>query len=125
MANGRRLAGFFLAFAALGYLLIEVIPTQVLTSYLGVDQWWSVPLAATLGIPIYLNSDASLPMVASLMHGGMGPGAALAFLMTGAGTSVAAISGMLIIARWKVVTIVVASLWIGAVILGYLAPLWL
>jgi uncharacterized protein len=125
VANGRRLAGFFLAFAALGYLLIEVIPTQVLTSYLGADSWWSVPLATTLGIPIYLNSDASLPMVASLMHGGMGPGAALAFLMTGAGTSVAAISGMLIIARWKVVTIVVASLWIGAVILGYLAPLWL
>jgi hypothetical protein len=125
VVNGRRLAGFFLAFAALGYLLIEVIPTQVLTSYLGADSWWSVPLAATLGIPIYLNSDASLPMVASLMHGGMGPGAALAFLMTGAGTSVAAISGMLIIARWKVVTIVVASLWIGAVILGYLAPLWL
>lgn len=59
------------------------------------------------------------------MHGGMGPGVALAFLMTGAGTSVAAISGMLIIARWKVVTIVVDSLWIGAVILGYLAPLWL
>ena len=125
VANGRRLAGFFLAFAALGYLLIEVIPTQVLTSYLGADSWWSVPLAATLGIPIYLNSDASLPMVASLMNGGMGPGAALAFLMTGAGTSVAAISGMLIIARWKVVTIVVDSLWIGAVILGYLAPLWL
>ena len=125
VANGRRLAGFFLAFAALGYLLIEVIPTQVLSSYLGADSWWSVPLAATLGIPVYLNSDASLPMVASLMHGGMGPGAGLAFLMTGAGTSVAAISGMLIIARWKVVTIVVASLWLGAVILGYLAPLWL
>jgi uncharacterized membrane protein YraQ (UPF0718 family) len=125
LANGRHLAGFFLGFAALGYLLIEVIPTQVLTSYLGADSFWSVPLADTLGIPIYLNSDASLPMVASLMHGGMGPGAALAFLMTGAGTSVAAISGMLIIARWKVVTIVVASLWIGAVILGYLAPLWL
>jgi hypothetical protein len=120
-----RLAGFFLAFAALGYLLIELIPTQVLTSYLGADSFWSVPLAATLGIPIYLKSDASLPMVASLMNGGMGPGAALAFLVTGAGTSVAAISGMLIIARWKVVTIVVATLWIGALILGYLAPLWL
>lgn len=55
VANGRRLAGFFLGFAALGYLLIEVIPTQVLTSYLGADSWWSVPLAATLGIPIYLK----------------------------------------------------------------------
>jgi uncharacterized membrane protein YraQ (UPF0718 family) len=125
VANGRRLAALFVAFATLGYLIIEIIPTQVLSSYLGADSFWSVPLAATVGIPVYLNSDASLPLVASLLNGGMGPGAALAFLMTGAGTSVAAISGMLIIARWKVVAIVVASLWTGAMILGYLAPLWL
>jgi len=125
VTNGRRLAGFFLAFATLGYLVIELIPTQVLTTYLGASSFWSVPLAATLGVPVYLNTDASLPLVASLMNGGIGPGAALAFLMTGAGTSVGAISGMLIIARWKVVTIVIASLWIGAAILGYLAPLWL
>jgi uncharacterized membrane protein YraQ (UPF0718 family) len=123
--NSRRLAGFFLAFAALGYLVIELIPTQVLTTYLGASSPWSVPLAATLGIPVYLNSDASLPLVASFMAGGMGPGAALAFLMTGAGTSVGAISGMLLIARWKVVGLVIGSLWVGALILGLLAPLWL
>ncbi|WP_207219142.1 permease [Pengzhenrongella frigida] len=123
--NGRRLVVFFLGFAALGYLLIELIPTQVLTTYLGADSLWSVPVAATLGIPIYLNTDASLPLVASFMAGGMGPGAALAFLITGAGTSVGAISGMLLIARWKVVALVIASLWVGALVLGYLAPLWL
>jgi hypothetical protein len=32
---------------------------------------------------------------------------------------------MIAIACWKVVTLVIASLWIGAIILGYLAPLWL
>ena len=52
-------------------------------------------------------------------------GAALAFLVTGAGTGVGAISGMLIIARWKLVALVIGSLWAGAVLLGYLAPLWL
>jgi hypothetical protein len=52
-------------------------------------------------------------------------GAALAFLVTGAGTGVGTISGMLIIARRKVVALVIGSLWAGAVPLGYLAPLWL
>ena len=52
-------------------------------------------------------------------------GAALAFLVTGAGTGVGAISGMRIIARGKVVALVIGSLWAGAVLLGYLAPLWL
>ena len=124
-ANARRLAAYFLGFAALGYLLIELIPTQVLTTHLGGGSWWSVPLAATLGVPVYLSTEGSLPLVASLMDGGMGPGAALAFLVTGAGTSVGALIGMLVIARWRVVALVVASLWVGALVLGYLAPLWL
>lgn len=123
--NGRRLALYFLAFAGLGYLLIEAVPTQVLTTYLGGDSWWSVPLAALIGIPVYLNTDGSLPLVASLMDGGMSPGAALAFLVTGAGTSIGAVTGMLVIARWRVVALVIGSLFVGALVLGYLAPLWL
>lgn len=123
--NGRRLAVYFLAFAGLGYLLIEAVPTSVLTTYLGGDSWWSVPLAALLGVPVYLNTDGSLPLVASLMDGGMSPGAALAFLVTGAGTSIGAVTGMLVIARWRVVALVIGSLFAGALLLGYLAPLWL
>lgn len=125
VVNGRRLAVYFLAFAGLGYLLIEAVPTHVLTTYLGGDSWWSVPLAALIGVPVYLNTDGSLPLVASLMDGGMGPGAALAFLVTGAGTSVGAVTGMLVIARWRVVALVIGSLFAGALLLGYLAPLWL
>ncbi|MFE5241566.1 MULTISPECIES: permease [unclassified Streptomyces] len=123
--NARRLALFFFAFAGLGYLLIETIPTSFLTDYLGEGSVWAVPLAALIGIPVYLNSDGSLPLVATLMHGGMGPGAALAFLVTGAGTSIGAISGMFIIARKKVVFLVVGYLFAGALALGWLSPLWL
>ncbi|MFC6064087.1 permease [Streptomyces ochraceiscleroticus] len=123
--NARRLALYFFGFAALGYLLIESIPTSFLTDYLGGDSPLAVPLAALIGIPVYLNSDGSLPLVATLMHGGMGPGPALAFLVTGAGTSIGAISGMFIIARKKIVGLVVGSLFSGAVLLGWLAPMWL
>ncbi|WP_405009839.1 permease [Kitasatospora sp. NBC_01539] len=123
--TARRIALYFLGFASLGYLLIEALPTRFLTDYLGGDSLLAVPLAALIGIPVYLNSDGSLPLVATLMHGGMGPGPALAFLVTGAGTSIGAISGMLLIARIRVVGLVVGILFTGAVALGYLAPLWL
>jgi uncharacterized membrane protein YraQ (UPF0718 family) len=52
------------------------------------------------------------------MHGGLGAGPAMAFLVTGAGTSAAAIAGGLLIARWRVLAIVVGVLWIGAIGLG-------
>lgn len=123
--NARRLALYFLGFAALGFLIIELVPTDVITDVLGGDSFWSVPLAAILGIPAYVSTEGSLPMVASLMDGGMGTGPALAFLVTGAGTSVGAISGMLVIARGRVVALVVGSLFVGALLLGWLAPLWL
>ncbi len=84
-----------------------------------------MPLAAVLGIPVYLNTDASLPLVASLVHGGMSPGAAIAFLITGAGTSIGSISGMLVIARWRVVALVIATLFVTAIATGWLAGLWL
>lgn len=123
--NARRLALYFLGFAAIGFLIIELVPTDALTSALGGDSWWSVPLAALLGIPAYISTEGSLPMVASLMDGGMGVGPALAFLVTGAGTSIGAMSGMLVIARARVVGLVVGSLVVGAIVLGWLAPLWL
>jgi uncharacterized membrane protein YraQ (UPF0718 family) len=124
--NSRKLAVFFLAFASIGYLLIRVIPTDFITGILGDgNPIWSVPLAAVLGIPVYLNTDGSLPLVASFVHGGMAPGAAIAFLITGAGTSIASISGMLVIARWRVVALVIATLFVTAVATGWLSALWL
>jgi uncharacterized membrane protein YraQ (UPF0718 family) len=70
-------------------------------------------------LPLYINTEGSLPLVCALIDGGMSQGAALAFLITGAGTSVGTIAGALTIARWRVITLVIGTLWIGAVIIGF------
>lgn len=120
LTTGRKLFVFFLAFTAIGYLAIEAIPTVWLTEYLGAGSAFAVPLAALLGIPAYINTEASLPLVAALMEGGMGPGPAMAFLVTGAGTSVGAISGLFVIARRRVVGLVVTLLFTGALVMGWI-----
>jgi uncharacterized membrane protein YraQ (UPF0718 family) len=125
VATARRLALYFFGFATVGYLLIETVPTAWLVDYLGQGSAGSVPLAALLGIPMYLNTEGSLPLVAALMQGGMGSGPALAFLITGAGTSVGAVAGLFVIARARVVALVVGLLFTGAILAGWLAPLWL
>ena len=48
---------------------------------------------AVLGIPLYVSSDPSLPMVATPMNSDMGTGAAMAFLVTGAGISIGTLIG--------------------------------
>lgn len=122
---GRRLAVFFLGFTALGYLVIEAIPTVWLQTWLGGDSLLAVVGAAVLGIPAYVNTEGSLPLLAGLMDGGMGAGPAMAFLVTGAGTSIGAVSGMLVIARRRVVALIVAILFAGAIALGALTQVLL
>jgi len=116
---GRQLLVFFFSFAFIGFVLNNLIPTAWITAIFGGGHIYSVPLAATLGLPFYINSEASLPLVRALLDAGMSPGAALAFLITGSGTSVGAIAGALTIARWRVVGLVIATLWVGAVIAGF------
>jgi len=116
---GARLTGFFLAFTTVGYLVIEAIPTAWISEWLGNGSTFALPLAALLGIPAYVNTEASLPLVAALVAGGMSTGAALSFLVTGAGTSIGAIAGLLVIARRRVVSLVVALLFAGALTMGW------
>jgi hypothetical protein len=121
VAVGRRTLALFVGFAALGYAAIALVPTAWLTTYLGGSDPASIVLAATLGVPFYFSTEASLPLLASLVQGGMGEGAAMAFLVTGAGTSIGAITGGLLIARWRVIAVVVGVLWVGAIVVGLLA----
>lgn len=115
---GLRLALYFLGYTVIGYLLIELLPTGFLTGLLSGHSPTSIGLAAILGIPVYITTEASLPMVAALIHGGLGLGPAMAFLVTGAGTSIGAITGALVIARVRIIALVVALLLTGALVLG-------
>lgn len=116
---GKRLLLIFIAFAFIGYFLNGLIPSSIIAGLFGIGNRYSIPLAATLGLPFYINTEASLPLLRGLIDGGMSQGAALAFLITGAGTSLGAVSGALTIARWRVIAIVVGTLWVGGMILGY------
>jgi uncharacterized protein len=119
LTEGRRLGLLFTIFAFVGYLLNNLIPASWVTTLFGSGQTWGVMLAATLGLPLYVNSDASLPLVKSFLDSGASAGAAMAFLLAGAGTSVGAVAGALTIARWRVLAVIVGTLWLGAIVAGY------
>jgi uncharacterized protein len=117
--SGKRLLVMFLGFAFVGYFLNGLIPASWVSAVFGSGNVYNVPLAATLGLPLYINSEASLPLIRALLDNGMSQGAALAFMISGAGTSIGAIAGALTIARWRVIALVVGVLWIGAMVSGF------
>jgi uncharacterized membrane protein YraQ (UPF0718 family) len=118
--TGKQLLVMFLGFAFIGYILNGLVPASWISAIFGSGKVYGVPLAATLGLPFYINTEGSLPLVRALIDGGMSQGAALAFLITGAGTSFGAVAGALTIARWRIIALVVGTLWVGAIALGFL-----
>jgi uncharacterized protein len=115
----KRLLPLFFGFTFIGYLLNGLIPAAWMTSLFGAGHAYSIPLAATLGLPFYINTEASLPLVRAMLESGMSQGAALAFLITGAGTSLGALGGALTIARWRVIALVIGTLWVGSILIGF------
>jgi uncharacterized protein len=116
----KHLLPLFIGFTFIGYLLNGLIPAAWISGLFGTGHTYSIPLAAALGLPFYINTEASLPLVRAMLESGMSEGAALAFLITGAGTSLGALGGALTIARWRVIAIVIGTLWLGSILFGFL-----
>ncbi|MEA2077196.1 MAG: permease [Candidatus Marinimicrobia bacterium] len=66
----------------LGALLHGFIPENFITDNLGKGQWWSVPGAVLLGIPLYSNASGMIPVAESLLSKGLPVGTTLAFMMS-------------------------------------------
>ena len=72
-----------------GLVVAALVGPLVQDSWLaGTDRYLQVLLFAVLGIPVYVCASGATPMVAVLLAGGVSPGAALAFLLTGPATNI-------------------------------------
>ena len=66
----------------LGAALHGFVPVSWIEANLGSGQWWSVPLAVLLGIPLYSNATGVIPVMESLITKGLPIGTTLAFCMS-------------------------------------------
>jgi uncharacterized protein len=114
----RRLVQQLAMFVIVASVIKILVPTAWISALFGKNQWYSIPFAALLGIPLYVNNASSIPVTRTLVEGGMSAGAALAFLLAGAGTSLPAMSGLLLITRGRIVALYVLLIFFGAVIFG-------
>lgn len=69
----------------LAALLEPAMPLGALTRW---PSAWQVPLVALAGMPLYVCASGTTPLVAILLHKGLSPGAAIAFLLTGPATNI-------------------------------------
>lgn len=104
-------------------LIAHYIDPAWISSLFGKDQLFSIPLATAIGIPVYTSGVAAIPIVQGLLDGGMGHGAALAFLIAGPITTIPAMTAVFALVKRQIFAIYLGSGIIGSLIMGYVFQL--
>lgn len=105
--------------AGIGAFIYEFIPTDLLANFAGANRLWAVPLAAIVGIPMYIRTETMIPIASILIAKGVAPGVMIALILGGAGASIPEVSLLNSIFRRKMVIAFVLCVFAVATITGY------
>ncbi|WP_434763397.1 permease [Vibrio fortis] len=72
---------------AIGSFIYGFIPTDLIAEYAGEGKWYAIPIAAVIGIPLYIRAEAVIPLSAALVQKGMALGSVMALIIGSAGAS--------------------------------------
>ena len=96
------------------------IPDEYLSELMNKANWYSVPLAILLGIPLYSNAAGIIPIISVLIEKGVSLGTALAFMMSVIGLSLPEIIILKKVLKTQLIVAFVGIVATGIVIVGYL-----
>ncbi|AEV17975.1 hypothetical protein GTCCBUS3UF5_6520 [Geobacillus thermoleovorans CCB_US3_UF5] len=78
---------YLLLGAGIEAIIHGAVLTEWISTYMGGDKWWLVPLAAIIGIPLYIRLFTMIPISQMLIAKGMALGPVMAPMVSSAGAS--------------------------------------
>jgi len=72
----------------IGSAMHGYVPENFFGQYLGGGQWWTVPIAVILAVPMYANAAGIVPVIQVFVAKGVPLGTAIAFMMATVGLSI-------------------------------------
>lgn len=115
----KRILLYFVVFIAIGRIVELSIPKSWIDTLFSGNKAYSIPLSATIGLPLYISNSAALPLLRSLANSGASEGALLSFLITGKATGIPVIAGMSAFLKPRAMAFYVAFIYIGGMLAGY------
>jgi len=119
----RQLVPYLLLGAGIGAFIHGFVPTEIISRLAGPDNPLAVPVAAIIGVPIYIRAETMIPIGLALIEKGMSVGAVLALVIGGAGASIPELTLLSAIFEKKLLAAFVLTIFAIAVAAGYLANL--
>jgi uncharacterized membrane protein YraQ (UPF0718 family) len=116
----RRVWLYVLIGVGIGAAIHNWIPADWIEALLGQDNWWSVPLATLVGVPMYADIFGTLPIAEALVAKGIGLGTALAFMMAVTALSLPSLIMLKKVVKAPLLALFFGIVAVGIVLIGYL-----
>lgn len=104
----------------IGAFIHGVVPTSWISTFMGGDNWWLVPIAAIIGIPLYIRLPTMIPISQIMIAKGMALGPVMALMISSAGASLPELTLLNSIFKKKLVFAFIASVFAMSTISGFL-----
>jgi len=114
---------FLLIGVAIGAAIYGYVPTDFMVRVAGPQNPLAIPVAALVGIPLYIRAETVIPIGVALTEKGMSLGAVVALIIGGAGMSIPEMSMLAGIFKARLVAVFVAVVFSTAVLAGFLVGL--
>ena len=105
---------------AIGAFIHGYVPEDFLVRYAGAGNWYAVPLAVLIGVPLYSNAAGVIPIIYTLMSKGITLGTALAFMMSVTALSLPEMIILRQVLKTKLLAVFVGIMAITIVAVGFL-----
>tara|TARA_R110002049_G_scaffold307084_1_gene506735 strand:+ start:2394 stop:3368 length:975 start_codon:yes stop_codon:yes gene_type:complete len=105
---------------AIGAAMHGYVPENFFHQYLGGGEWWTVPLAVLVAVPMYANAAGIVPIVQVFVAKGVPLGTAIAFMMATVGLSIPEATLLKKVMSVKLIAIFFGIVTLSIIISGYL-----
>lgn len=105
---------------AIGAAMHGFVPEGFFEVYLAKDNWYSVPLAVILGVPMYGGCAGIVPVIQVFVAKGVPLGTAIAFMMAVVGLSLPEATLLKKVMTWRLIAIFFGVVTLFIILSGYL-----
>lgn len=116
----RRVWKWVIVGVAVGAGLHGYVPENWFAENLGAGEWWTVPSAVLVGIPLYSNVTGIVPVMQSLLLKGLPLGTTIAFCMSSVAASLPEFFLLRQIMTFKLQAVFFVYLWVMFTLVGWL-----
>jgi uncharacterized protein len=104
---------------AIGAAIYGYLPSDFVVRLAGPQNPLAIPVAAAIGIPLYVRAETVIPIAVALTQKGMSLGVVIALIIGGAGMSIPEMSMLASIFKTRLVIVFVGVVFITAVVAGF------